>query len=126
MKILIAEDNQVTLLMLEQCLKSEGYEVMAAVDGRHALQLLETESPDLIITDIMMPFTSGLEFIGIVKSSPRRIIPIIVLSAIDEESTVMEAFELGADDFIAKPFNAKELILRIKRFLFLHANPLRR
>jgi DNA-binding response OmpR family regulator len=126
MKILIAEDEQVTLLMLEECLKAEGYEVITANDGREALNKLENEFPDLILTDIMMPFTSGLEFIGIVKSSRKRTIPIIVLSAIDEESTVMEAFKLGADDFIAKPFNSQELILRVKRFLLLHANPLKR
>lgn len=126
MKILIAEDEQVTLLMLEECLKAEGYEVITSSDGREALNKLENEFPDLILTDIMMPFTSGLEFIGIVKSSRKRTIPIIVLSAIDEESTVMEAFKLGADDFIAKPFNSQELILRVKRFLMLHANPLKR
>jgi DNA-binding response OmpR family regulator len=126
MKILIAEDERVTLLMLEECLKAEGYEVITANDGREALNKLENEFPDLILTDIMMPFTSGLEFIGIVKSSRKRTIPIIVLSAIDEESTVMEAFKLGADDFIAKPFNSQELILRVKRFLLLHANPLKR
>jgi DNA-binding response OmpR family regulator len=126
MKILIAEDEQVTLLMLEECLKAEGYEVITASDGREALNKLENEFPDLILTDIMMPFTSGLEFIGIVKSSRKRTIPIIVLSAIDEESTVMEAFKLGADDFIAKPFNSQELTLRVKRFLMLHANPFKR
>lgn len=120
MKILIAEDEQVTLLTLEQCLKGEGYEVITARDGREALGKLEQAAPDLILTDIMMPFTSGLEFIGIVKSSPdKRHIPIIVLSGIEEESTVMQAFKLGADDFISKPFNPQELILRVKRFLLL-------
>lgn len=120
MKILIAEDEQVTLLTLEQCLKGEGYDVMTAKDGREALHKLDAFAPDLVLTDIMMPFTSGLELIGIVKSSPqKRHIPIIVLSAIDEESTVMQAFRLGADDFLCKPFNAQELILRVKRFLLL-------
>ncbi|RXK83572.1 response regulator [Filimonas effusa] len=121
MKILIAEDEQVTLLTLEQCLKTEGYDVITAQDGREALNKLENELPDLILTDIMMPFTSGLELIGILKSSAKSGIPIIVLSAIDEESTVMQAFRLGADDFVTKPFHPRELLLRVKRFLQLHS-----
>lgn len=120
MKILIAEDEETTLMTLEKCLKDEGYDVITAQDGREALNRLERESPDLILTDIMMPFTSGLELIGIVKSSSKRSIPVIVLSAIDEESTVMQAFRVGADDFITKPFNPRELALRVKRFLQLH------
>ncbi|MBN9296657.1 MAG: response regulator transcription factor [Filimonas sp.] len=115
MKILIAEDEPLTLLALEQHLKSTGYDVITATDGRDALNKLQAFSPQLIITDIMMPFTSGLELIGIIRSSYRQEIPIIVLSAIDEEDTVMEAFMLGANDFITKPFDPQELSLRVKR-----------
>lgn len=115
MKILIAEDEPLTLLALEQHLKSIGYDVITATDGRDALNKLQAFSPQLIITDIMMPFTSGLEFIGIIRSSYKQEIPIIVLSAIDEEDTVMEAFMLGANDFITKPFDPQELTLRVKR-----------
>lgn len=119
MKVLIVEDESVTLLMLEECLKTNGYEVVTAQDGRDALNALENSRPDLILTDIMMPYTSGLELIGITRSSEKSDIPIIVLSAIDEEATVMEAFRLGADDFITKPFNAPELLLRVKRLLLI-------
>lgn len=119
MKILIAEDEETTRLTLEECLRGEGYDVVTAKDGRDALVKLEQESPDLILTDIMMPFTSGLEFIGIIKASSKRTLPIIVLSGIDEESTVMQAFRLGADDFVSKPFHPQELLLRVKRFLLL-------
>lgn len=123
MKILIVEDERVTLLMLEECLKANGYEVITAKDGRDALNSLANNRPDLILTDIMMPYTSGLELIGIVRSAGTSDVPVIVLSAIDEEATVMEAFRLGADDFVSKPFNAQELLLRVKRLLLISPRP---
>jgi DNA-binding response OmpR family regulator len=117
MKILIAEDEPMTLEALRLNLTTEGYEVICCCDGRDALEKFETNAPDLIITDIMMPFTSGLELIGIITSQQKKKTPIIVLSAIGQESTVMDAFQLGADDFIIKPFNPIELGLRVKRLL---------
>jgi DNA-binding response OmpR family regulator len=120
MRILIAEDEPLILMALERHLKKEGFEVIITADGREALFVLENHSPDLIITDILMPFTSGLELIGIVKSNPGKKIPVIVLSALGQEKTVMEAFQLGADDFITKPFNPAELSMRVKRLLKLY------
>ena len=117
MKILIAEDEPVMLKAIQTRLVNDGYEVVITTDGREALQVLETFQPDLIITDILMPYTSGLELIGIVKSNSSKKIPIIVLSALGQEETVMEAFQLGADDFITKPFNPTELSVRVKRLL---------
>jgi DNA-binding response OmpR family regulator len=64
-----------------------------------------------------MPYTSGLELIAIVKSNSSKKIPVIVLSALGQEETVMEAFQLGADDFLTKPFNPTELSVRVKRLL---------
>lgn len=116
--ILVAEDEQTTRMMLEECLKNFGYTVYAATDGREALKLIEQHSPNLILTDIMMPFTSGLDVIGIIRSSKKpNYIPIIVLSAIDEETTVLQAFHLGADDFLTKPFSPSELSIRVRRLL---------
>jgi DNA-binding response OmpR family regulator len=117
MKILIAEDEPLMATAIATKLKSEGYEVIVVTDGREALKAFERESPDLIITDILMPFTSGLELIGIVKSNQQKKTPIIVLSGMDQEATVLEAFELGADDFLTKPFNSIELSMRVKRAL---------
>ncbi|MGN6617644.1 MAG: response regulator [Ilyomonas sp.] len=117
MKILIAEDEPLMLLVIQKQLNNDGYETVVVTDGKEALQTLEKDSIDLIITDILMPFTSGLELIGIVKSDPTKNIPVIVLSAIGQESTVMEAFQLGADDFLTKPFNPPELSMRVKRLL---------
>ena len=117
MTILVAEDEPFMLAAIVEQLKRDGYNVTSTVDGREALNLLEQQRPDLIITDILMPYTSGLELIGIVKSNLAHNIPIIVLSGLDEEATVLEAFQLGADDFLTKPFNSMELSLRVKRLL---------
>ncbi len=117
MKVLVAEDEEVMLMTIEMKLKNEGFEVVCALDGREALRILEYYTPDIIITDILMPYTSGLELISIVKSGKNKKIPIIVLSGLGNESTVMEAFQLGADDFVTKPFNHIELSVRVKRLL---------
>ncbi|MDB5192444.1 MAG: response regulator [Segetibacter sp.] len=116
MKILIAEDEPLMLMAIEGKLKNDGFEVIATRDGQEALKVLEKDTVDLIITDILMPYTSGLELISIVKSTGAKT-PIIVLSGLGQEDTVMEAFQLGADDFLTKPFNPTELSVRVKRLL---------
>ena len=126
MKILVAEDEPLMLMAIETKLKNEGFEVIGVPDGREALKTLETTIPDLIITDILMPYTSGLELIGIVNSNQKKKIPVIVLSGLGQEDTVMEAFQLGADDFITKPFNPTELSVRVKRLLKIPTVPGRR
>lgn len=117
MKILVAEDEPLMLMAIEAKLRNDGFEVVGVADGREALKAYEASTPDLIITDILMPYTSGLELIGIIKSNSSKKIPIIVLSALGQEDTVMEAFQLGADDFLTKPFNPTELSVRVKRLL---------
>jgi DNA-binding response OmpR family regulator len=119
MKILVAEDEPLMLMAIEAKLRKDGFEVVGTRDGREALKAFENDTPDLIITDILMPYTSGLELIGIVKSNSAKKTPIIVLSALGQEETVMEAFQLGADDFLTKPFNPTELSVRVKRLLKL-------
>jgi two-component system, OmpR family, response regulator VicR len=114
MKILVAEDDVIMLASITQQLKQEGFTVTTANNGREAMQFFEKDIPDLVITDIMMPFTSGLEFINVIRSHSTEI-PIIVLSAVDEEDTVLEAFNLGANDFLTKPVKPGELSIRVKR-----------
>lgn len=115
-KIFVVEDDELMIKILEFILKKEGYQVCTAKDGLEAIEKIPALQPDLIITDVMLPYKSGLEIISFVKKN--YTIPIIVLSALgEEERTVVEAFKLGADDFIAKPFNPNELILRIKRLI---------
>lgn len=116
MTILVAEDEMIMLKTIELRLKKDGHTVITTQDGREAMKKIEELSPDLIITDIMMPFSSGLEIIGAVKKRVGKKIPIIVLSAMGQENVVLEAFQLGADDYITKPFSPNELSMRVKRY----------
>lgn len=116
MKILVAEDEPMLLKTIELKLKKEGYDVIATVDGREAIAKIESEQPDLVISDIMMPYASGLELTAMLKKGDKQI-PIIILSAMEQEKVVMEAFELGADDYITKPFSLNELSIRVKRLM---------
>lgn len=114
-KILIAEDDVLMIKILEFILKKEGYQVTSCKDGLSAIEKIPVLLPDLIITDIMLPFRSGLEIINFTKGAYENI-PVIVVSALgEEEGTVVEAFNLGADDFVSKPFNPNELLLRVRR-----------
>ncbi|WP_268845996.1 response regulator transcription factor [Flavobacterium aestivum] len=121
LKILIVEDDVLMIKILEFILKKEGYQVTTCKDGLIAIEKIPVLIPDLIITDIMLPFRSGLEIIGYTKENYETI-PVIVVSSLgEEEGTVVEAFNLGADDFVSKPFNPNELLLRVKR-LFTKRN----
>lgn len=116
-KVLIAEDDAMMLRTIEFKLSQENFEVISCANGKEALQKISSENPDIIVTDVMMPYISGLDLIGKIKVEMKLTIPIIILSAVGLEKTVLEAFELGADDFITKPFSPNELIVRIKRQL---------
>jgi len=116
MKILIADDSGFVRKSLEHSLKDNNHIISVAVDGRDALEKIKLETPDIIITDLMMPFISGLELIEWIKENYNDQIKIIVLTSLGQEDVVLEAFSLGIDDFITKPFNPKDLLLRIKRF----------
>ena len=115
MKILVAEDEPMMLKTIELRLKKDGHTVVATDNGRDALEKIGSEQLDLVITDIMMPYSSGLEIVSRVKQLEKKI-PVIVLSAMGQENVVVEAFNLGADDYITKPFSPNELSMRVKRF----------
>jgi DNA-binding response OmpR family regulator len=117
MKVLIAEDDEMMLKAMVFRLKREGFDVIACANGQEAISKITTDQPDVIITDIQMPFVTGLDIVRKVRSELNLKIPIIMLSAMGLEKTVVEAFELGADDFITKPFNPNELIVRVQRFM---------
>lgn len=122
MKILIAEDDELMLKTLELRLKKDGHEVILSSDGRDALLKIQQNNLDLVISDIMMPYVSGLEIISFLAENyqPKKI-PIIVLSGMGQEDIVLEAFQLGADDFITKPFSPSELSVRVKRFAVINS-----
>jgi DNA-binding response OmpR family regulator len=115
MRILVAEDEPMLLKTIELKLKKEGYEVIAASDGKEALAGINEKAPDLVITDIMMPYASGLEIVSLLRKEGSKKIPVIMLTAMEQEKVVMEAFELGADDYITKPFSLNELVIRVKK-----------
>lgn len=117
MKILVCEDDELVLKMVEFRLLKEGYRIELARDGKSALEQVTTFQPDLIISDIMMPYLTGLEIIQKIRGEMRLMTPIIMVSSIGLEKTVLEAFQLGADDFITKPFSPNELSVRVKKLL---------
>ncbi|MDO9275029.1 MAG: response regulator transcription factor [Lutibacter sp.] len=116
-KIVLAEDNSTLSLLLKFRLEKEGYKLLIAVDGKQAIELIEQHAPELILTDIMMPFISGLEVISHVRNKLNKQTPIIVFSAAGQEEMVLKAFNLGANDFMGKPFSPNELVIRVKRLL---------
>lgn len=116
-KIVLAEDNSVLSLLLKFRLEKEGYKLLIAVDGKQAIELIEEHNPELILTDIMMPFVSGLEVISYVRNKLNLKTPIIVFSSAGQEEIVLKAFDLGATDFMSKPFSPHELVIRVKRLL---------
>jgi DNA-binding response OmpR family regulator len=118
MKILVCDDDEALSSMIRFKLsRMDIGEVIKAADGREAKMLLTANDFDLIITDIHMPFHSGLEIVSFVREELGNQTPIIVLSAEGLEDTVLQAFELGANDFITKPFSPAELAIRVKRIL---------
>lgn len=116
-KILLAEDNSILSLLLKFKLEKAGYNLFIAENGKEAIEIIEKQKPEIILTDIMMPFVSGLELISHVRNKLDLITPVIVFSSAGQEEMVLNAFNLGATDFMAKPFSPNELIIRIKRLL---------
>lgn len=113
MKVLIAEDDRHTREGLVEVLQSEGYDVVSAGDGQTAMKLFRETSPDFACLDIMMPAASGYEVCkSIREESPD--LPIIFISAKAEEIDRLVGFELGADDFIIKPFSIREVVARVR------------
>ena len=116
-KIVLAEDNSTLSMLLKFRLEKEGYELFPTSDGKSALEAIEFNQPDLIITDIMMPFVSGLEVISHVRHKLNSEVPIIVFSSAGQEEMVLKAFDLGANDFMGKPFSPNELVIRVKKLV---------
>jgi len=114
-KILIVDDEKKMVKMLSAALENEGYVTVEAFDGETALELLREERPDLVVLDIMMPRLDGFEFCRRVRGKSAA--PIIILSAKLEEADKLLGLELGADDYMTKPFSPRELVARIRAVL---------
>lgn len=116
-KVLLIEDDILIQKAVALKLKKDGLDIVCCNDGREGLEKLNAEQPDLVLTDVMLPYVSGLEIVSAVKALPDRQINVIVFSSMGQEKIVEEAFELGADDYITKPFSLNELSIRVKKQL---------
>ncbi len=114
-RILVVDDDLSIVKLLRANLKAEGFDVIAAINGEEAIQAIEKESPDLIILDIMLPDIDGFEICQRVREWTR--IPIIMLSARGEDVDKVRCLDMGADDYVTKPFSIEELVARIKAVL---------
>jgi len=110
-KILVADDEAEIRSLLKLYLENEGYSVVEAVDGLEAMEKLKNDKPDLCVLDIMMPGMDGYQVLRKLREDSN--IPVIILSAKDADSEKILGLNLGADDYIAKPFNALEAVARI-------------
>ena len=113
--ILIVEDEKDLVDLMQYNLRQAGYEIFAVQSGDEALALVRTRTPDLVLLDLMLPGLPGTEVCRQLKSSARtRHVPVIMVTARGEEIDRVVGFELGADDFVTKPFSMRELVLRVR------------
>lgn len=121
-KILVVDDVLSNVLLLKVLLTNEKFNVITAMSGAQALELVEKESPDLIFLDVMMPEMNGFEVAQRLKLMPdHNTIPIIFLTALNTTADIVKGFQMGANDFISKPFNKEELIIRVTHQISLVA-----
>lgn len=111
--ILIADDDDNLRRLVAAYLQREGYRVSEAADGKSAYQQAESERPDLLVLDVMLPGATGLQ---IARKLGGRV-PVLMLTALGEEGDVLQGFDAGADDYLVKPFNPKELVARVRAIL---------
>ena len=114
-KILVVDDEKKIVDIVKAYLERDGYKVIVAYDGRLALQMARSESPELIVLDLMLPEVSGWDVCRSLRTESN--VPIIMLTARDDDSDKIVGLELGADDYVIKPFNPKELVSRVRAVL---------
>ncbi len=114
-KILVVDDTRNVQIMLTDFLSGQDFEVLTASDGREALEVVQHASPDLILLDIMMPTMDGYQFISQLRRASD--IPVIMITAKQQEADIIKGFDLGADDYITKPFRMRELLVRMRAVL---------
>jgi DNA-binding response OmpR family regulator len=111
-RVLIVDDEQRIIKFLDLKLKASGYEVLTALNGKEALAQLQTQEPDLIVLDVIMPGIDGFETLKQIRAMSS--VPVIILSAMEGNIDKIKGLKLGADDYLAKPFNPDELVARIE------------
>jgi len=113
--ILVVDDQASVRQLLQEYLKEQGYRVLYAPDGQSALYTARNDPPDLILLDIMMPKMDGYQFLRVYRKE--RATPVIIITARDEETDAVLGLDLGADDYVIKPFRMRELLARIRALL---------
>lgn len=115
-KVLLVEDEQTLAMIVKDTLDDEGFDVILAEDGQKGLKLFFEKKPNIVVADVMMPHLDGFEMVTKIRQSDKAI-PILFLTARSAIKDVVEGFEIGANDYLKKPFNMQELIVRIKALL---------
>ena len=117
-RALVVEDDADTAYLVRFLLERQGFDVDHRADGREALEAMEGMPPDIVIMDIMLPYHDGLELVGRMRQIPAwEHTPVLVLSVKSRESDIVRALDVGADDYMTKPFQTDELLARVRRFL---------
>jgi DNA-binding response OmpR family regulator len=111
-KILLVDDDRDLVGILRYAFQKDGYTVVAAYDGEAGLRAIKAEAPDIVLLDLMMPHASGMEVLEGLRRFKK--VPVIVLTALGDEDNVVSALELGADDYVVKPFRPRELKARVQ------------
>ncbi|MBI3826374.1 MAG: response regulator [Candidatus Rokubacteria bacterium] len=117
-RVLAVDDNKQNLLLLEKALSAAGYEVLTALDGPSALEMVGKDGPDLVLLDVMMPGMSGYEVCEHLRAQETtRLLPVVMLTALSDVKDRIAGIKAGADDFLSKPFNREELLTRVRSLL---------
>src|SRR6266571_7747297 len=120
--VLVVDDDQRNVRLMESILRSSGYQVLKAYNGEEALRIVEDDSPDLLLLDVMMPKMSGFELCQRLKGRyETRLLPIILVTALNALEDKVQALEYGADDFLSKPINKVELLAKVRSVLRVKA-----
>jgi len=124
-RILMVDDDPAAVRLMCGYLEKEGYEVMPASNGETALHIIRRDQPDLILLDLMLPDRDGLDITRLVRSDPSLLhIPIIMLTARVEDADKIVGLEMGADDYVTKPYNPREVLARVRARLRSHSSDL--
>lgn len=119
-KLILAEDDALLASLLKYRLEKDGYFVKVSNNGKELKEAIELKMPDAIISDVMMPYFSGIELVDFLRNELKSDIPIILISAASNEENVLSAFKMGANEFIPKPVSPSELLLRLSREIERH------
>ena len=117
-RVLVIDDDPVSLRFVATLLREKGYEVLTAEDGRYGCELAKQHRPDLIVSDLLMPYRDGFHVVRVIRADAELArIPVILLTMRGGEDDVVRGLDEGADDYVVKPFNARELLARIRKQL---------